>query len=124
MQHGALGTGLGTPGECLQPRTEFADRVGFRQVVVTAGLQPGDPLVDIVERAEDQHRCHVAGATQLLDDRQSVAFRQHAIDDHCVVGIVDGQLQAMLAIGSVLDRMATLLQALDQVAGGVDVVFD
>ena len=117
-----LGTGLGATGQRLQPRRQLAELVGLGQVVVAAGLEPGDAFVDIVECAENQYRCHVPHASEFLDQRDAVAFGEHPIDDHRVVGVGDGQLQSLLAIGRMLDRMAALRQPLDQIGRRLGIV--
>src|SRR3546814_2656162 len=56
----------------FDPRQQLGEGEGLRQVIVTAGPQAADPVIDLAERAEDQDgRLNVRGA-QRLDQRQTV----------------------------------------------------
>src|SRR5256886_8576592 len=50
----------------------------------STGAQAFDAVIDLSERREDQHRCLDVLRAQRGDHRQSVALRQHAIDDQHV----------------------------------------
>ena len=70
-----------SPQERFDARRQFADVERLDQVVVAAGLQPIDPLVDRRERADHQGRRGVAFGAQRFDDRKPILAVQHAIDD-------------------------------------------
>ena len=67
--------------ERFDARRQFADVERLDQVVVAAGLQPIDPLVDRRECADHQGRRGVAFGAQRLDDREAILAMQHPIDD-------------------------------------------
>ena len=46
--------------ERLDPGEQLGEGVGLGEIVVAAGAEPGDPVVDLAERGEDQHRRVVA----------------------------------------------------------------
>ena len=67
--------------ERFDARRQFADVERLDQVVVAAGLQAVDPLIDQRERADHQGRRGLAFGAQRFDDRKPVLAVQHAIDD-------------------------------------------
>src|SRR5271154_2852480 len=67
--------------ERFDPRSQFADFEWFDQIVVAAGLQSVDSLVNRRQRADHQGRRGVAFAAQRLDDRKPVLAMQHSVDD-------------------------------------------
>src|SRR6185436_14776058 len=76
------------------------------------------------ERRQDQHRRAIAALAQGRDDAQAVEVRQLAIRDDHVVRTVTGLVQAVTAVRTVLDTVAALAQSLDEILGGLQVVFD
>ena len=103
---------------------QFREREGLDEIVVAAGLEPRHPVVDPAQRGQEQHRRLDAGAAQGPDEPEPVEAGQHAVDDQHVVGFAGRQHQAGLAVGSVIDRVAMLLQAARDVGGGLGVVLD
>ena len=61
---------------------------------------------------------------RVADHRQAVELGQHAVDDQHVVLAVQRQREALLAVGREIGHVADLAEGLDQVVGGVAVVFD
>ena len=55
---------------------------------------------------------------------QAVELRQHAVDDQDVVLAVERMREPLLAVARKVGDMADLAEGLDQVVGGVAVVFD
>ena len=58
------------------------------------------------------------------DHGQAVALGQHAIDHEHVVVAAIGHRQALLAIAGEIGDMADFTKRLDQIVGGLAVVFD
>ena len=56
--------------------------------------------------------------------RETVALRQHAIDDQDVVLAVERERLALLAVGGVIGDVADFAKRLDQIVGGVAIVLD
>ena len=73
--------GFAAAGERIDARQQFRHVIGLGQVVVAAGAQPGDAIIDVAERAQDQHRQLAPGGAQRLHQGEPVELRQHAIDD-------------------------------------------
>src|SRR5579863_282861 len=81
-----------------QTRAQLADVVGLDEVVVGAGLQPDDPILDRIPGGEHQHRGAVARAAQPAADLDAVDLREADVEDHDV-GHVLGQFeQAVLTV--------------------------
>ena len=105
-------------------RQQFGKRIRLWQVVVTAGPQAFDAVVDLAERGQDQHRRLDALGTQFADDRETIALGQHAVDDQHVVLPVGGQCQALLAIRRLVGDVADLAERAGDIVGRVAVVLD
>ena len=115
---------VGAPEQRLQPRQQLGEGEGLGQVVVAAGPEPVDPVVHLGERAEDEHRRASALAAQRLNQREAVEARQHAVDHKRVEAVVQREREPVRPVVDELDHVAALAQALLQIAGGLDVVFD
>ena len=61
---------------------------------------------------------------EVLDDRQAVALRQHAVDDDHVVAALRRHRGAALAVGAMLGDVAGFPERLAQIGGGLVVVLD
>ena len=112
------------PEQRFKPRQELGEGEGLGQIVVAAGPEPLHPVVHLGERAQDQHRRAPALASQRLDQRKPVQPRQHAVDHECVEAVVEREREPVRPVMDELDHVAALGQALLQVAGGLDIVFD
>ena len=107
---GVLGAGAAV--QHLDAGEQLGKGVGLGQIVVAAGAQAGDAVVDLAERRQDQHRRGVAARAQPGDHRQAVAARQHAVDDHHVVVAAVGQREAAVAVGGDMRGVAGLGEGL------------
>ena len=58
-----------------------ASAKGFGEVVVRAGVQAGDPAVDLGARGEHEHRNRVSGAPQAPADLEPVDARHEHVED-------------------------------------------
>ena len=105
-------------------REQFGERIGLGQIIVAAGAQALDPVVDLAERRQDQRRRLDALAAQGPDHRQPVELGQHAVDDQHVVLAVERLREPFLAVGGEVGHMPDLAEGLDQIVGGIAVVFD
>jgi hypothetical protein len=65
-----------------------------------------------------------ACAADSLHDGEAIEPRQHAINDHQVVGLAAGEEQAILAVGRTVDDVALLLQPAAHVLGSLGIVFN
>jgi hypothetical protein len=113
------------PHQRIEPGSQLAERERLGQIVVAAGPQAADPLVDVAERAQDQDRRLVAGLAQRRDDAEPVdAAGQHAVEHDRVIGLAAGEQQPVPAVVGMVDRVAGLEQALADELRDPLVVFD
>src|SRR5208282_3804209 len=108
----------------LDTRQQLRKCVRLCQIIVTAGAQALDAVVDLAERGEDEHRRFDGLTAQGADDGKPIALRQHAIDDQHVVLTVERKRQAFLAIGGLVGDMADLAERLDEIIGRVAIIFN
>jgi hypothetical protein len=94
------------------------------EIIVASGFEPLDAIIDATEVGQKQHRCANTGGAQALDQRQAIESRQHAINDRYVVACGAGQAQALPTIGSKIDHMTALGQAIDDIGGRFGIIFD
>ena len=95
----------------FNPRQQFGECIGFRQIIVTAGAQTLDAVVDLSERRKNQRRRAITFFAQRTDDREPVAFGKHHVDDRDVVRRGGRSGHAGLAIRRVIHHEAGLFQA-------------
>src|SRR4029079_32890 len=89
-----LAAGAAAPRHHLDPGEQFGERIGLGQIVIAAGAQALDAVIDLAERGQDQHwRLDTLGA-QFADHREAIALGEHAVDDRDVVLPVRCQRQA------------------------------
>ena len=66
----------------------------------------------------------IAALAQILDDRQPVALREHAVHDQHVVAAVRGHCRAAVPIGGVVRHVSGFAQRLGQVGRRFLIVLD
>ena len=108
----------------LQTGEQLAEGEGLDQVIVAAGAQTLDAVIDAAERAEDQRRGADFGRAQRAQNRQTVHARQHAVENDGVVVPGTREKQSFAPVIRTVDRVAALVQTLGQVSGGFAIVFD
>ena len=115
---------VGAPEERLDAAHQLAQAERLRQVVVGAELE-ADDLVDlVVARREHEDRRLRAGRTHAAEHLEAVDAGQADVEDDEVRGLVDGELEALLARPGDGDLVALLLEGvLDPASDGV-LVFD
>src|SRR5262249_51231383 len=123
-QHRLRGRVGGPPAERIHARREFGQRERLDEIVVTAGIEAGDEVVQHAQRAEEQDRGPDSGGADRLDDGQSIEARQHAVDDEDVVAPIGGELAARRAIGRMIDDMAEFAQPLGDVGRRIGGILD
>ena len=94
---------LGAPQQRPQARLELLQRERLDQVVVGAGVQPGDAVVHRVAGGEHQHRRAVARVAQAAADLQAVDAGHRDVEHDRVVAHVGQAVQRLAAVGRQLD---------------------
>ena len=107
-----------------QPRGEFGEGERLDQVVVGPTIQPGDPILDVVEGREHQDGPGVPDPAKGRAGVEAVESGQDHVEDDEVIGIGLGPLECVAAIADDIGGMAIAHQdALDRV-GDRNLVLD
>src|SRR5260221_880774 len=123
-QDGFLDNGFTAPAKRLDARQQFDEGKRLDQVVIAAGAQATDPIVDFSERTDDQEGCGDAVVAQLTHDRDAIDVRQHAVDrDHGIVA-GDAAAQRLVAAGGQIHLVTAGRERIHQLTGGFRVVLD
>jgi hypothetical protein len=69
--------------------------VRFDQIIVAAGFEACDPVVDLAERGQEQHRRLVAFPAQQFDHGQAVHSGHHTIDDQHIESALASDVGAL-----------------------------
>ena len=73
-------TGAASVAECLNAGDQFLRRERLHDIIVGAHLQTTNAIVLAAPRSEQNHGPRGIGAAQFRQDFQTVAFRQHDIE--------------------------------------------
>src|SRR5262245_54038953 len=123
-QHRLLAPAAPSAGQHLHARQQLGKRIWLGQVVVAAGPQSLDPVIDLTKGREDQGgRLHALGP-QRADDGQAVPFGQHAVDDQHVILTPEGHGEAIVTIRRGVGDVTHLTEGLDEIIRSVAVVLD
>src|SRR6185503_11157028 len=121
---GVAQVAVGPPQERPDPAHQLAQRVGLRQVVVGAELQP-DHLVDLViAGGQDEDRRLGAGRAEPAEDLEAVHARQPHVEDDQVGRLIRREVEAFLATLGDRDLVPLLLEGVLDSAGNGELVLD
>jgi len=98
---------------------ELGEGERLDQIIVAAGIEASDALVDAIERGEEEDGHRDAGAAQDFDQAEAVHSRKHAVDNDQVVGRAGSQEQRVAAVRSAIDCEALGRKARGQVFPGL-----
>lgn len=107
-----------------QPRQQLLGVERLGQVVVGAGVEPGDLFAPGAARGQDQHRHGHALAPPALQHRHAVDLGQAEIQDHRVVGFGLAQELGLLAVCRMVHRIAGVAERRLELARQVRIVLD
>ncbi len=111
--------------EHRQARFEFLQREGFDHVVVGAGIEAGELLVERIARGQHQHgRLAARFLTQLFAKLQTVHAGQCQIEHDRVEVVDDGEMQSGYAVSGEIDDMSFVFEIIADVGGDIAVVFN
>src|ERR1700720_2184663 len=123
-QDGFLDNGFTASAQRLDARQQFDKGKRLDQVVIPAGTQATDPIVDFAERTDDQEGRGDAVVAQLTHDRDAIDVRQHAVDrDHGIVA-GDAAAQRLVAAGGQIHLVTAGRERIHQLTGGFRVVLN
>ena len=124
LQHGRRRAESRAPRQRGQARHQFFEGERLDEIVVAAGLEPVDPVVDAGEIGEEEHRRRNALGPHQRDDAEPVELRQHAVEDDDVETIGGRPRKSLAAVRRDRRLMPARLQARRDEIGGSRVVFD
>jgi hypothetical protein len=124
LQYRGIHRAGGPPDKGLNPREQLRKGKRFGEVVIAPGLETLDAVIDLTFGAQDNHRRVLLARPKLPDEGQSVELRQHDINDHGIVGFVEGKVQAIFAIWSMVYRKPGLTETFGYERCNSVVVFD
>src|SRR5581483_9064369 len=123
-QDGFLGDRIAAPEQRLEPRQQLDKGKRLDQIIVAAGAQAANAIVDLAERADDQERHRDAVVPQLAHHSDAVNIGQHAVDrDHAIVA-GRGVAQRLAACGREVDQIAAARELLGELTSGFWIVLD
>jgi hypothetical protein len=103
---------------------QLAEVERFGQIVVSAGIETGDAIVDGVACGKHQHWHGVAGRAQIPTDLESILHRKQDVEDHDVVGNGRGMLHGGRAVTDDIDGVPMFSQPLRNQPCGRPLVLD
>ena len=106
-----------------QAGQQLLEREGFREIVVGAAVEAGDPIGELAARREHEHRHHIAAGAQLRNEREAVAVRQPPVEQHRVMSAVRRDSLGVGQIRSVIDHHIVARQSRAQRRDHLDLVF-
>ena len=101
---------LAAPGEGAHPRLEFRQGERLGHVVVGAGVEAADALLDRIGRGEDQHGQQRAARAQAPQHVHAGQARQAEVEDQEVELLRGQRGVGVLAVLDAVDRIAGLAQ--------------
>ena len=96
------------PDECAQSRQQLAEVERLREIVVGAGVESFDLVVDGVARGEHEHGRVRALAPDLAADVDTVANGKDDVEDDGVVVVDGGEERGAVTVGRVVDGVGRL----------------
>ena len=93
-----------TPLDRAQSGGKFVEVEGLAEIVVGTGVEPGNPVADLVARREQQDRRGVAFAPSLRQQVDPGPVRQHDVEDD---RLVVARAQGGIGIGTGRNRIRT-----------------
>jgi hypothetical protein len=122
FRHGLAG--LGAADEGLEAGVQLGEGEGLGEVVVAAGLQAADAVVELGAGTEDDDGQLVLLRAQGLDQRQPIELGEHEVNDGGRVVTLPGERKAIEAVGRVVHGKARLLQPAGDKGGELGIVLD
>ena len=84
--------------QCSHPGEQFLGAERLNQIIVRAGVEAGDAVLDLPLGGEHEHGHGVGEAAQLGTQRKAIEFRHHDVEQDEVGFFVERALQAALAV--------------------------
>jgi hypothetical protein len=112
------------PAEGAQAGEKLLEGERLREVVVGAGVEAADAVVDAVERGEEEDGRVETLAAERLAELDAVYAREKDVEDDDIVRSVAGHGEAIFAVVREVDRVAFLFEHAADYLGEAAFVFD
>src|SRR6267154_1312989 len=123
-QHRILGHRIAAPSKRLDARQQFRESERLYKIVVAAGAQATNPIVDLTKGADNQSRRHHIVFPQLADDSEPIDTWKHAINNDDGIFQRTGAAQTIVSIGGKIDLITAPRQCIDEMIGCFTVVLN
>ena len=77
---------------------EFFVSKRLYQIVVRTAVESFDAVVEFAECGDHNDRCRDSGFARFLQDQKSVHGREHPIEQHQIVGILQEQIESVAPV--------------------------
>ena len=126
VARGQLGGGIarGAADQGAQPGDQFLGLERLGDIVVGAGIEAGHLVRPAVARGEHQDRGGLAFLAPAVEHGQPVDLRQAEIEDDRVILLVGAEIEALLAIGGEIHRIARAFQRVAELLPQVRLILD
>src|ERR1051326_8311690 len=123
-KHRLLHQGGAASRQRLDARHQLREGKWLDEIIVAAGAQAADPVIDLAERADDQDRRGDSFVAQILHDGEPVDVGKHAIDRH--YDIIGGgyAAQRLVTVAGDVDLITVRRQRMGKLTGCFSIVFD
>ena len=102
---------------------QLAHGKGLGQVIIGAGIQTGDAVVDFGLGRKKKNRSGISALTDLCNGSQTVHNRHHDIQKDGIVGIGPGFFHSFEAVHHGIDRITGMAEHGADHFGQIDLVF-
>ena len=120
----AGGVAGGAPQQRAQARQHFLHMEGFRDIIVSAGVNTLDFVAPSIASGEDQDRHRASGLAPGFEDRDPVAFGQADVEHDRVVRLGVAAKPAFLAVERPVDGIACRLKGGGHLPVQIPIVLD
>jgi hypothetical protein len=97
---------------------------GFDKIIVGAGIEPRDTIMDGRPCGDHQDRSWRSGGPQLLDDVQTIAIREAEIDDEKIIGGCGHHIAKLAGARNGVERIAIVAQRFSEKLSQSNTVFE
>ena len=112
------------PKQRAKPRQQFPEFEWLCEVIISATIEPGDPVLHGVPRREHQNRHALPGFAQLATNSEAIRRRNHDIQYREVVSIDRSLVQGLLARTHYIQRVRVFAQAFRNEPCNSRIIFD
>ena len=114
----------GAPQQGAQPGQQLLEVEGLGEIVVGAGIEALDTVVNGAARGQHEDGSAKARAAKFPADGVAVLHRQHDVEDHDIVLVDGGLVQRLFAVAGDIDGVGLFAEAFGDKPGDPGFVFN